>query len=131
MHETQEHRTAPSHSPRVRRSAAASAPRLAPGRYLAMDDHDDVVIVAITEGVTRIGRGLAADVRLESPSVSRRHALVIVEGDEAVLVDDRSRNGTWVNGERVTRAVLRDGDAIDIGTTRMNVVVVTGDRVPT
>ena len=129
MHETQEHRTVPSLSPRARRDAATSVPQLAPGRYLAIEDGDEVVVVALREGVTRIGRGLSADVRLESPSVSRRHALVVVEGDEVVLADDRSRNGTWLNDERVTRAPIREGDVIVIGTSRMQFVEVAG-RVP-
>ena len=128
MHETQEHRT-PSLSPRARRDAATSIPQLAPGRYLAIEDGDDVVVVPLPEGVTRIGRGLTADVRLESPSVSRRHALVVVEGDEVVLADDRSRNGTWLNDERVTRAPVHEGDVIVIGTSRMQLVEVAA-RIP-
>ena len=131
MHETQEHRTAPSLSPRARREAAASVPRLAPGRYLAIEDGDDVVMVPLREGVTHIGRGLSADVRLESPSVSRRHALVIVDGDDVVLADDRSRNGTWLNGERVTRAALAESDVIVIGVSRMHLIEVVGEPVPT
>lgn len=129
MRETQEHRTAPSLSPRGRRDAAASVPQLAPGRYLAIEDGDEVVVVPLREGVTRIGRGLTADVRLESPSVSRRHALVVVDGDEVVLADDRSRNGTWLNDERVTRAPVHEGDVIVIGTSRMRFVEVA-ERVP-
>jgi pSer/pThr/pTyr-binding forkhead associated (FHA) protein len=131
MHETQEHRTAPSLSPRARREATTSAPRLAPGRYLAIEDGDDVVVVPLRDGVTHIGRGLSADVRLESPSVSRRHALVIVDGDEVVLADDRSRNGTWLNGERITRAALAAGDAVVIGDSRMHLLEVAGEPVPT
>lgn len=125
MHETQEHRTAPSLSPRARRDATTSIPQLAPGRYLAIEDGDDVVVVPLREGVTRIGRGLSADVRLESPSVSRRHAMVVVEGDEVVLADDRSRNGTWLNEERITRDVVHEGDVIVIGTSRMQLVEVS------
>ena len=133
MHETQEHRTAPAPalSPRARREAATSVPKLVPGRYLAIEDGDDVVVVALREGVTHIGRGLSADVRLESPAVSRRHALVIVEGDDVVLADDRSRNGTWLNEERITRAPLKEGDAIVIGGSRMHLVVMVGEPVPT
>ena len=131
MHETQEHRPAPALSPRARREAAASLPKLAPGRYLAVEDGDDVVVVPVREGVTHIGRGLSADVRLESPAVSRRHARVIVEGDDVVLADDRSRNGTWLNDERITRAPLREGGAILIGETRMHLVVVVAEPVPT
>ena len=124
MHETQEHSTAPSLSPRARRNAATSVRKLAPGRYLAIEDGDEVVVVELRQGVTRIGRGLSADVRLESLEVSRRHALIVVEGDEVVLADDRSRNGTWLNDERITRAVLHADDVILIGTSRMQLVEV-------
>lgn len=124
MHETQEHSTAPSLSPRARRNATTSVPKLAPGRYLAIEDGEEVVLVELRKGVTRIGRGLSADVRLESPAVSRRHALIVVEGDEVVLADDRSRNGTWLNGDRITRAVVHADDEILIGTSRMHLVEV-------
>jgi pSer/pThr/pTyr-binding forkhead associated (FHA) protein len=48
-------------------------------------------------------------------SVSRRHAIIAQRGADHVLLDDRSRNGVFVNGERVSSAVLRDGDAILLG----------------
>ena len=130
MHETQEHRAQPSLSPRARRQAATAIPRLDPGRYLAIEDGEDLVVVPLRAGVTRIGRGLTADVRLESPEVSRRHALLVVEGDDVVLADDRSRNGTWLNDERVTRAPVRDGDLIVIGDSRMHLVEVVPEPVP-
>lgn len=128
MEQTHEHKAIPSLSPRMRRTAEAEGlPE--PGRYLAIDDGDDVVLVPLRDGVTRIGRGLTANVRLESQSVSRRHALVITDDVSAILVDDRSRNGTWLNGERIQRAALTDGDVIEIGDTRMRVVLVAGDRL--
>jgi two-component system cell cycle response regulator len=63
-----------------------------------------------------IGRGSDATVRLASDEVSRRHARV-VERDGRWLVEDlRSRNGTWINGERASQpAVLADGDKIELG----------------
>lgn len=77
----------------------------------------DGMQVALCDPVTRIGRGLQADVILEEPTVSRRHAIVVRRDDDVVLLDDNSLNGTWCNGERVTdRVVLRDGDVIALGT---------------
>jgi pSer/pThr/pTyr-binding forkhead associated (FHA) protein len=67
------------------------------------------------DGVTRLGRSPVADVPLEGQTVSRRHALVVLRDGEAVLLDDRSLNGTWCNGERVDEAVLHDGDLIVVG----------------
>ena len=80
----------------------------------------DGLALALTEPVTRIGRGLASDVVLEDPTVSRRHALIVLRDDEATLLDDNSLNGTWCNGERVTDGVeLRDGDVIALGAATL------------
>lgn len=98
------------------RSRALHIPKLAPGEYLAIEDGGELVVVPITQEITRIGRAFSADIRLEAAAVSRRHALVVREADGSVAVlDDRSVNGVWRNGERVERAVLANGDRIVIG----------------
>jgi pSer/pThr/pTyr-binding forkhead associated (FHA) protein len=51
--------------------------------------------------------------------VSRRHALILERDGEPVIADDRSRNGTYVNGRRVTEARLRNGDQVQIGSRLM------------
>lgn len=107
---------------RERRRAVSAAPVPEPGRYLAVESGDEVVIVALEGAVTRLGRSLSADVHLDDASVSRRHALVVLRGDEVVVLDDRSMNGTLVNGERVREAVLRDGDVIELGAVRVRFV---------
>ena len=62
----------------------------------------------------RIGRSAAADLRLDDPSVSRRHALIVSERPKALRVlDDRSLNGVRLNGERIEWARLVDGDELD------------------
>ncbi len=71
--------------------------------------------VGVPEGTTRIGRSAAAQVCLEDASVSRRHAMLVREGDSVRVLDDRSLNGVWVNGERVRARELRDGDVLRIG----------------
>ena len=77
----------------------------------------------ITQAVTRIGRGLQSDLRIEDPTVSRRHALVVLADGTATLLDDNSLNGTWCNGERVTEGVeLRDGDVISLGAATLRYV---------
>src|SRR5690349_17010333 len=81
-------------------------------QYLELDD----TLVPVTGSVTRIGRSLTADLYLEHPTVSRRPALILHQGGETLLVDDTSRNGTFLNGERIERAVLHDGDLIGLGT---------------
>ena len=72
-------------------------------------------LVALHKPVTHLGRGFSADLRLEDQSVSRRHAIIVDEGDDARILDDRSANGTFVNGRRVAEAVLRDRDVIRLG----------------
>ena len=64
---------------------------------------------------TRIGRSLAADIRFDDATVSRRHALVVSQAEGVRVLDDRSLNGVYVNGERVEWAPLTDGDEITIG----------------
>jgi pSer/pThr/pTyr-binding forkhead associated (FHA) protein len=107
---------------RNRRQAATTVERLAPGRYLAVEDGDDLVVVALEKPVIRLGRSVAADVQLDDASVSRRHALLIREHDGIHLVDDRSLNGVEVNGERIARKLLRHGDTIAVGRVRLQFI---------
>jgi pSer/pThr/pTyr-binding forkhead associated (FHA) protein len=87
----------------------------APGKYLAYDDDGRKVVVAISREWTRIGRSLAADVRFDDATVSRRHALVVNQAEGVRVLDDRSLNGVFVNGSRVEWAPLTDGDEITVG----------------
>ena len=97
----------------------ARAPR-GPGQFLAWDDGDEVRIVALEREWTRVGRSLAADVRFDDPTVSRRHALIVRQADGVRVLDDRSLNGVFVNGERVEWRVLSDGDEIVVGRYRLH-----------
>jgi pSer/pThr/pTyr-binding forkhead associated (FHA) protein len=87
----------------------------APGKYLAYEESGRHVVVAITREWTRIGRSLAADVRFDDATVSRRHALVVNQAEGVRVLDDRSLNGISVNGRRVEWSPLTDGDEIAIG----------------
>ena len=100
---------------RERRRAAITAPQLSSGRYLAIEDAGEVVVIEIGEEIVHLGRSTASDVMLEHMSVSRRHAVVAKRGDDHVILDDRSLNGVVVNGARVREAVLRHGDEIRLG----------------
>ena len=87
-----------------------------PGQYLAYrTPRGDVVAFALQREWTRIGRSLAADVRFDDPTVSRRHALIVRQPDGLRVLDDRSLNGVFVNGERVEWSTLAEGDEIVIG----------------
>lgn len=94
---------------------------LAPGsRHLAYCIDGEVLDFEIEVGWTRIGRSVSADVRLDHPSVSRRHALVVSEPGESLRVlDDRSLNGVFVNGELVEWGKLANGDELAIGRYRL------------
>jgi hypothetical protein len=89
------------------------------GQFLAFQDADQVSVVALTREWSRIGRSLAADICLDDPTVSRRHALVCLQDGRARLLDDRSLNGIFLNGERVEWADLNDGDELIIGRYRL------------
>jgi FHA domain/Zinc-ribbon containing domain len=106
--------------------AAARAQIEGPGEYLCFDEDPDGTtrVVALTREWTRIGRSLAADVRFDDPTVSRRHALVVRQPDGVRVLDDRSLNGVFVNGERVEGKLLQDGDEIVVGRYRLSYLVV-------
>ena len=89
------------------------------GDYLAYRDDERVHVVPLQDGWTRIGRSLAAHVRFDDPTVSRRHALIHREDEGARVLDDRSLNGLFVNGERVEWHALKDGDEILVGRFRI------------
>jgi hypothetical protein len=86
-----------------------------PGKYLAYEDSGRRVVAPVSREWTRIGRSLSADVRFDDATVSRRHALVVSQADGVRVLDDRSLNGIYVNGQRVDWAPLSDGDEIAIG----------------
>jgi len=95
---------------------AARAGIEAPGQYLAYHSGEErVEVVALNSEWTRIGRSLAADIRFDDPTVSRRHALITRQADGVRVMDDRSLNGVFVNGERVEWSSLSDGDEILVG----------------
>ncbi|CAN5128507.1 hypothetical protein BH20ACT16_BH20ACT16_15830 [soil metagenome] len=85
--------------------------QLQSGRYLLCGSK----AIALTADVTHVGRGIAADVRLYDHTVSARHAILVVRADRLRILDDRSTNGTFVNGRRVDEAELRDGDVVVLG----------------
>jgi FHA domain-containing protein/zinc ribbon family protein len=90
-----------------------------PGEYLCYEDGGELRTVGLTREWTRIGRSLAADLRFDDPTVSRRHALIVRQPDGVRLLDDRSLNGVFVNGSRVEGKALQDGDEIIVGRYRL------------
>ena len=101
-----------------------------PGDYLAFEDEGEIRLVALDREWTRIGRSLAADVRFDDPTVSRRHALIVRQPDGVRVLDDRSLNGVFVNGERIEWRALRDEDEIVIGRYRLSFLSCTSEPQP-
>jgi pSer/pThr/pTyr-binding forkhead associated (FHA) protein/DNA-directed RNA polymerase subunit RPC12/RpoP len=99
-----------------------------PGEYIVYEENGEPVVVALTREWTRVGRSLAADVRFDDPTVSRRHALIVRQPDGVRVLDDRSLNGVFVNGERIEWRVLKDGDEIVVGRYRLGFLSVTTPR---
>jgi DNA-binding winged helix-turn-helix (wHTH) protein len=74
----------------------------------------------LSEGSHVVGRDRDCAVRIDSVTLSRRHARIVVTGGEAVVEDLGSKNGTHVNGQRVTEpVVLEDSDKIEVGSVTM------------
>jgi pSer/pThr/pTyr-binding forkhead associated (FHA) protein len=114
----------PDPAERAARIAEARGELTEAGQYLAFEDSDPtrpgLHAVPLTREWTRIGRSLAADIRFDDPTVSRRHALIVRQADGVRVLDDRSLNGVFVNGERVEWRTLRDGDEIVVGRYRLH-----------
>ena len=73
----------------------------------------------LTHSVTVLGRAAEADLRLNDPGVSRRHAEVRQERGDFVVVDLGSTNGVRVNDAPVSRHPLKTGDRLEVGSTTL------------
>jgi hypothetical protein len=98
----------------VRQKAVQERPS-GPGRFLEVQGTGQALLIPLCDQVLHIGRGLSADLRLDEKSVSRRHAMLVPRPAGARLLDDRSSNGTFVNGRRIVQADLHDGDVVLLG----------------
>ena len=88
--------------------------------------HMDVVVpgqktfrVSLDSRNCTIGREDDCRICLPITSVSRRHARISLSGEDFALEDQGSTNGTYVNGVRISRCLLRDGDQIRIGEAQL------------
>jgi len=93
------------------------------GPHVGWEDGGEVHTEAIPEGWVKVGRSSCADVCLDDPTVSRRHALIVrTEDGNLKALDDRSLNGLFVNGEHVEWTALADGDELEIGRFKLYVL---------
>lgn len=80
---------------------------------------------SLESGKTTIGRGPEQDIFLDDVTVSRDHAVIVVDESGVSLRDAGSTNGTYINGERLDSAVLSPGDEVIIG--KFHLLVAHGD----
>src|SRR5262249_21165169 len=72
---------------------------------------------ALSPGENILGRDRDVAVWLDSPTVSRHHARILISGDQVILEDLASKNGTHMRGERIAKPhPLTDGDRFDVGS---------------
>lgn len=101
-------------SSRDRLRAVAGAPARR-GRYIEVQGPEEALLIPLGEDVLHVGRGIAAGLHLDDSSVSHRHAIIVPTPSGAQILDDRSLNGTLVNGRRIDQVELHSGDVITIG----------------
>ena len=76
-------------------------------------------VYELVQEYTHVGRASGNEIALPYPSISNRHCIFIHSGPDIVLRDLNSSNGTYVNGEICSEAILRPGDVIQMGTVTM------------
>jgi hypothetical protein len=69
-------------------------------------------VIPLSAGAQKIGRGTSCEIKLASAAVSKEHAQVHVTEDKVIVSDLNSRNGTYVNGVRIQRQLLKQGDKV-------------------
>lgn len=86
----------------------------------------------LTAGINTIGREPASTVCVNDASVSRGHARIVIENNQATIEDLNSKNGTTVQGEAITGpTVLTDGDELEFGHVKGWFIVEAADDPPT
>jgi DNA-binding CsgD family transcriptional regulator len=88
----------------------------------------DRVVFPLQLGKCEIGRSNSCKLQIKNRSVSRHHAVIAVEADQATVFDRQSLNGTFVDGDRVERRELRNGAELRFGTVPCLFAWLTSDR---
>jgi hypothetical protein len=101
--------------PGQRRSARVRAP----ATLVLISGGQPVRVYPLNAAELSIGRSDQSDVALSDPGVSRNHARVLREGDDFIVEDLRSTNGTEVNGQPVRRRRLADGDVVKLASSTL------------
>ena len=94
-----------------------------------VEEGDEPLTFRMSAGHVRtVGRATRADFILDAPLVSRLHCRLTAGAAELEVVDLESTNGTFVNGERIERAVLKTGDRLGVG--RVELAITRGTAEP-
>jgi Protein of unknown function (DUF3662)/FHA domain len=101
--------------PGQRRSAKVRAP----ATLVLISGGQPVRVYPLNAAELSIGRSDQSDIALSDPGVSRNHARVLREGDDFIVEDLRSTNGTEVNGQPVRRRRLADGDVVKLASSTL------------
>ena len=97
--------------------------KLVPPRLLLSLNGEFVREVQLSSPRTLIGRSQMSDVVIDHQYISKHHALLVWVDNDVMLLDLKSRNGTYVNSKRVERRILRDSDVLALGDYRIKVVL--------
>ena len=84
--------------------------------------------VELHPDVTTIGRSANSDIKIDNAGVSAHHAKIIKVGENFIIEDAGSRNGIFINGKRVSRQTLKDGDEVII-STHILTLATTGEHL--
>jgi chromosome segregation ATPase len=102
----------------VRLQAPAGTDRSRMSRVLIGKVDDQELRFPLFKQRLTIGRAQQNDIQLQAPHISRRHAVVMTEGDVTRVIDWGSKNGVYVNSRRVTEHFLASGDIVAIGDAK-------------
>ena len=108
-----------------RLGSAAATPTAGAGDYTAelvrVDGEQEMTFTLARR--TRIGRSPGCELQIDSQSVSRNHAMILKAARELIVEDLNSTNGVLVNGRKVTRHLLNDGDVLTVGEIQFRCVI--------
>lgn len=110
----------------VQRLQAEARRRNAPGSPLLVRRSGATNIAHVLTGRTTIGRTPDNSIQIDTPSVSRHHAVLLLTHEGTVVEDLASTNGVYINGTRVRRQALREGDLLTVGNTEFRFVFKPG-----
>ncbi|MEJ0006072.1 MAG: FHA domain-containing protein [Steroidobacteraceae bacterium] len=93
------------------------------GARLLVRSKDGHEVVHVLGRKTTIGRTPDNDLQIDATFISRHHAVLLINGQQTIIEDLNSTNGVHVNGHRISREALNDGDLVMVGKARFRFVI--------